>query len=281
MTTPVIAQDAPEPTQLPVIPYYSSSQNFNVPIPPGWRQISTEAGLAEFIHPDVDGAIYALAVQAEDVQSALNAAFEQLIPELEIEQRLTGVITLDGLDWYKSLYDIVGGGNITAFVQQRDSTYYVLLYLNRNPEIDLYMLAIEAENNNEQVSIEEVLSQLYPGVDLEPITSNEVELSNGTWIRSTYQLPDGEALHTLHQVRFDTTYVVIERGDGETLDTVNKALFTALFGFFVTPDNDEYLLLGIVVAAGLVIGLILSMVVRYRNLQKDERLIQQLKQDVH
>lgn len=273
------AQEA-EPTELPVIPYYTSSEQFNIPIPSGWSQISNTS-VAELAYPDVDGAIYTIAVEADDAQSAFDAAITEIAPEIETELRLTGEITLDGLDWYKSLYDIAGGGNITVFIQQRETDYYAILFINRNPEIDLYMLAIKEEAEGVGVDVSSALNELYPDVELTPAGSHEVELSNGTWTRSDYELPNGEELHTLHQIRFNTTYIIVERGNGETLDTVNKALFTVLFGFFVTPQNSDYLILGIVIGLGLVIGLIISMILRYRSLQKDEQLIETLKQDAN
>lgn len=43
-----------------------------------------------------------------------------------------------------------------------------------------------------------------------------------------------------------------------------------------TPDTIAYLILGLVATVVLLGGLVMSMVVRYRNLQKDLRLIEQL-----
>ena len=46
-----------------------------------------------------------------------------------------------------------------------------------------------------------------------------------------------------------------------------------------TPDTLNYLLLGLAVVTFIATGLIGSMVVRYRNLQKDLQLIEQLRDE--
>ena len=46
-----------------------------------------------------------------------------------------------------------------------------------------------------------------------------------------------------------------------------------------TPDTLSYLLLGLAVVTFIATGLIGSMVLRYRNLQKDMQLLEQLRND--
>lgn len=46
-----------------------------------------------------------------------------------------------------------------------------------------------------------------------------------------------------------------------------------------TPDTMSYLILGLVVAFGLVSALVASFIIRYRNLRKDMELIEQLRDE--
>lgn len=46
-----------------------------------------------------------------------------------------------------------------------------------------------------------------------------------------------------------------------------------------TPDTVAYLALGLVVVFGLVGGFVASLIARYRSLQKDMQLIEQLQRD--
>ncbi len=43
-----------------------------------------------------------------------------------------------------------------------------------------------------------------------------------------------------------------------------------------TPDTVAYLVLGLVVASGIFLAFVGSMIARYRNLQKDIQLLEQL-----
>ncbi len=46
-----------------------------------------------------------------------------------------------------------------------------------------------------------------------------------------------------------------------------------------TPDTGAYLVLGLVAIATVVLGYLASLYLRYRNLQKDQQLIEQLRDD--
>jgi hypothetical protein len=47
----------------------------------------------------------------------------------------------------------------------------------------------------------------------------------------------------------------------------------------VTPDTGAYLVLGLVVIFGILSAFIASIVIRYRSLQKDVQLLEQLEQE--
>jgi len=141
------------------------------------------------------------------------------------------------------------------------------------------MIATRPDDPGVEVGITEALAQIYPGFEGEPTSTTEVELSNGTWLRQEYNDIEGEAVSVLGQLRGNTTFVVIEQGEANKIERVNKAFYTVLFGFFVTPESTSYLYMGLATVFGFAGLLILSMVVRYRNALKDTELIRQLAQE--
>jgi hypothetical protein len=61
---------------------------------------------------------------------------------------------------------------------------------------------------------------------------------------------------------------------------VNAAFYTVLFGFFVTPATESYLLLGLGAIAVILTVFITSMAIRFRDLRKDAALIGDLQTDM-
>lgn len=271
-----------ERDELPVIPYYTSSnegRRFNIPIPDGWNAVSTDTSYARLVMADTDVEILAIAVEAETVEAALADGLSQIDGSLATESIVTGTIRLDGLEWIKNIYRLENGGTLNLFAQERNGVFFLLMQVNPNPAVDFFTVALAAEGDAVPVEINNTLVQIYPDFTGEATSEAPVELSNGTWTRSEYTSDDETVLTTLHQERFGTTYVVIENGDGETLDSVNKAFFTVLFGFFVTPQNDNYLTLGVIAVVGLLALMVGSMVARNQSLNNDLALIQQLQED--
>lgn len=278
-------EDEADAEPLPVFPYYTSSDEgarFNIPIPPGWQDVSTTEQYARLQIPGSAelGDIYTVAVLETDADAAALLAFSEINPDWQGEQIGEGSLRLDGLTWAQRLYDLGDDGTATAFLQNRDDVTFALIFHNPNPDADFYMLAgtTDVDDEDGAAVLQAELAALYPTVSDEPDDEAPVELSNGTWIQATYSAGD-DTIHTLRQARFGVVYMVIERGDGRLLEQVNKSLFTVLFGFFVTPENDDYLNLGIASVFALLALLIGSMWLRHRNLEKDVKLLAQLQDE--
>jgi len=266
--------------ELPVIPYVSTSgsiEQFNIPLPDGWRNVGT-ADVPHLVTQDVDAGIYVVAVGSNELEPGVQTAIEQVIPDFDAEPRSVGELNMDGNIWTQTVYDLDNDTDVTAFSMLRDSVVYSLLYVNEEPS-NFYMIATRPDDPGVEVGIVEALAQIYPGFEGEPVSSEPVELSNGTWLRQEYDDIEGEAVSVLGQLRGNTTFVVIEQGEANKIERVNKAFYTVLFGFFVTPASTSYLYMGLAAVFGFTGILILSMVVRYRNALKDTELIRQLAQE--
>ncbi len=278
---PIHAQEETEDeaeTTLPPIPYFvaeNSARKFNLPLPFDWQNVSTDPNIAHFTHPDGLGDIYALPVDNVDAQVAAETAIQQIIgAEITLTPRYSGKFQLDGNDWGKYAF-ASENGTFTAFTQTRDEAVYVVFYHYPQTDREFYFMAQNVVDENAQGSVLEALRTIYPELPDVATSESTVTLSNGDWTRQTYTVGDA-SITTLWQERGGVVYITVENGDGAVVDAVNKALFTSLFGFFVTPQNLGYLWLGLVVTFGILGVFIVSLWARHRSLTRDEALVREL-----
>lgn len=279
---PALAQDD-EAEALPVIPYYTSTQGtrqFNMPIPAGWSVDDTHPEYLQFTNDNADGSFYIFHNHVSDSETAVQTAIDIIAPDFAPNLRQQSEISFDGLIWEVSLYDGANGGNMSAFSQVRDEDVYTLIYLNPNPEYDFYIYATEGATTTEgatatEGATDDVLTALFP----DETFTHETSL-DGTWGQHIYnsETADGETkpLYLLARQSANNLYTVVQHGEGETINAVNRSLYTMLFGFFITPDNSGYLWLGLAVSLGTILVLIVSIFLRYRNAEQDLKTIEQL-----
>ncbi|GEM_PF-646920 len=299
---PTLAQDDGEDTTTPpVVPYFNAENPrtlFNVPIPFGWADMS-EANQAHFVNGDLQAEIYTLVLDAAEISEATKQTIDALAPDqfglqgiqTVVEQiaaetptlRFWSLVTLSNGDWTEAIYQLADGTDVTAFAQVREQAIYVLAYFNRAPG-DFLMLIKQPEKNAQgryepQDGIAAAMTDVFFGETLTPETTDTVALSNGDWQYNLYPPLNDLPLAAIGQARGDAVYVVIENGDEDLINTANKVFFTVFFGWFVTPYNDPYLYLALSAVAIIMIALIASIILRYRNLRKDLALIERLKQE--
>lgn len=280
LVMPISAQEdkKEEAPKLPPIPYFvaeNTGRKFNVPVPFDWENVSTDPNIAHFAHPNGLGNIYSLPVDSQAPQSAAETAIKRILGDISLTARYSGQFQLDGNDWGKFAFTSELG-TITAFTQTRDEAVYVLFYHYPKTDHEFYFMAQNVlEDESSQAGVLSALSTLYPEIPETPQTETIVPLSNGDWTRQTYAIGEAQIV-TLWQRRGGVVYITVENGDGAVVDGVNKALFTSLFGFFITPQNTPYLWLGLAVVFGIAGIFILSLFLRHRGLTRDEALVQEL-----
>ncbi len=288
--TVTLAQDdatsEPKATPEHVVQLFSSSDSergFNVPIPdaPGWVNLS-EGDTAHFQNTDLFADIYASAVAGTRADLGITSVLESLVDgvaEEHPEPFTSTQVTLNGTSWLQELYELADGRDITAFGGQRAENIYVLIYVNSDPESDYFHLITQQSGEADlEAGVAEALAVFDPSlVNVAPDVEDTVTLSNGDWTRQVYEDAN---IHLIAQERAgNVTYIAIERGNGHLLDGINKQFLTVFLGFFLTPNNDQYLILGVAAAVILMGGLIGSFFLRQRNLEKDLALIQQLRDE--
>jgi hypothetical protein len=280
---PLVAQeedvDEEKAEKLPPIPYFvaeNTARKFNVPLPFGWENASTDPNIAHFVFPTNEGDIYALPVDPQAPQSAAESAIRRILgDDITLTARYSGAFQLDGNDWGKFAF-ASDDGAITAFTQTRDEAVYVLFYHHPSTEREFYFMAQNiGEDDVPQNGVLLALRALYPELPDSAQSETTVPLSNGDWTRQIYAVGDSQVV-ALWQLRGGVIYIAVENGDGSVVDVVNKALFTSLFGFFITPQNTAYLWLGLAVVFIISGVFILSLFLRHRGLARDEALVREL-----
>ena len=285
----VMAQDDPAPAEDEsaevIVELFSSADSerrFNVPVPntAGWVNLS-EGNTAHFQNETLFADIYVTAMAGTAVEDNIDSTLSNLIAGFSEEAPIpfaTAQVNLGGTRWTQALYQLADGRDITAFGGIRGENTYLLIYVNSDPESDYYnLITQQSDEANLDEGVAEALQIFDESFDGTPDEVDTVELSNGEWTRQVYEEAN---IRLIAQERLgNVTYIAIERGDGHLLDGINKQFLTVFLGFFLTPANDQYLILGVVATAILMFGLIGSYFLRQRNLQKDIALIQQLRDD--
>ena len=99
-------------------------------------------------------------------------------------------------------------------------------------------------------------------------------LPGGEWL-----LQSSETVTAMSRVFGNDSYLAIAEGDADSLPELASAYHTSLLGFFVTPDNSNFLWLGLAAVFGILGSLLFSFVWRERHLQKELAFIQELARD--
>jgi hypothetical protein len=272
----ISAQDEDEePTVVPYVTSAGTVEQFNIPIPQGWQNVGSP-DLPHLVNESSTGNIYVVALEANDHTAGLQAAIQQIVPTLPAEARTSGELNIDGNLWQQRTYDLVDGQTLSAFSLLRDGVVYALIYVNPKTNPALYMIATRPETPGVEAGIQAALEALFGEAGAEAHTTEEITLANGDWTLQRYENLTDESVEALAQLRGNTTFAAVQAGEGDTLETINSAFFDVLFGFFVTPDTVSYLLLALGVIALVLITLIASLVIRFRNLRKDAALIRDL-----
>jgi hypothetical protein len=265
------AQDAEATEEAADIPYYTApqvSRRFNVPIPPGWDNLST-VDYAHFASDAAGGDIYVIALDAADMAAGIDAALSRLLPDAALDLRLEGDVALDDGPWLQRVYTVDDGGRVTAYAHVRDDAVYVLLYVDDAADGDQFTWIVQIDDeDNFEAGLRAGLAQIDPTLDADQADAR----ADGDWTRLEFPQRD---LSALAQTQGTRTYLVVGEGDDSPLDT-GADFLNLLLGFFITPMTDAYLALGLAAVFVIVLALVGSMAARYRNMQKDAELIQQL-----
>jgi len=273
------AQD--EEAEGPTIPYFQTGI-MNVPIPQdGWVDQS-EGDVALFVNEDLSATIRIEPFDTLLVEEAIPMALEPLVDAELPEPTYEGRVALNTGNWYQQHYDI-DDLSITAVSILKGDRTFVILFWEDSADYAVwhYILRTPLTEGSAEpdfaAAVEEAALALG-GDDLveEPSSTEEVVLVSGNWALFSYA--DGARLYAVEDDR--STYASLVRGDSN-LDATQAVdgYFTVFEGFFTTPDNSEFLLLGLAFFTIAMGGLMISFWLRYRGARKDMALVEQLAEE--
>lgn len=288
LLTPILvfAQDSESENE--DIAYLRLNSNFSVPEIRGW-DIVTENETALFSRDDIQAQIYVRIVDTLNTTEAIDAAIadvEQIALESS-EPILEGRIGRNNGTWnYRIFTD--GDTSVTAYALLQSNQVYVVLFAEESPDYEAYHLAMRS-GINDPATGEEISDAISPlalvainslfDADFsgEPVSTRNPVESNALWLESQYE--NGVTTASYFFLRENIVYITLVEGNSEIAAELSDAFDSIFLGFVITPDNSEFLRLGLIFSAVIMLTLLGSMFLRYQNLKKDMLVIEQLAEE--
>ncbi|MEO1290809.1 MAG: hypothetical protein AAFV93_23980 [Chloroflexota bacterium] len=267
--------------------YLRLNSNFSVPEITGWDS-TIEGETVLFSREDIDAQIYVRIVDTLDTDLAIEAAIadvESITLETS-EPILEGRIgRLDGTWNYRIFSD--ADTNISAYALLQSNQVYVVLFAEESPDYDAFHLA-KRSTTNDPATADDIANAVNPAVvevvaDLtgetisDPVSTRNPVESNALWIESSYD--NDLTTASYYYTRENIIYVTVVEGNADIAAELSDAFDSVFLGFVITPDNVEFLYLGLAFSVGIMLALIGSMWLRHQNLKKDMQVLEQLEAD--
>ena len=256
--TLTLAQDQAEPV---VIPYYQSATGFNVPIPNGWENESDES-TAHFTNPTLASQIHVTTRPETNVDEAIQNAIADQLDLIDLEVLYNDQVNLADGTWTNAVFQS-DGISISALGQLRGGQSFVHLFSENASDSNYYYLVADTDSVND-------LTEFVNGTVNNLEDTGTVSLPIGEWERQTSEI----ATRLTHSFN-DTQYTLLALEFAEAEEVAN-VLTTHLLGYFVSPNTDAYLYLGLGVTALTLAVFLFSLWWRKRNAEKDLAVIQSL-----
>jgi hypothetical protein len=250
--------------------YTHPSDRWNILIPPGWDNQSTD-DYALLVNEALGAEIYALSAPTTDVDAALAQAILLFMPDAGPGTPLDEVNLTTGA-WQQRAFQMADGSAAVAYAQVYEGRTYLIIYRNRAGALP-FVVRTEArveDGAGAQAALAAGFAQI--GVAAGDSTGIEAPTVENGYFRATYA--EYSALTRSTSV---TTADVILAPDAAA-DAAHGIAFTVVRDFFLTPQTDNFLLLGMVVSFGIMALFIASLLIRRRNLARDEETIRALEQ---
>ena len=275
--TGVIAQDGVAEEDLPVVPYFQSSA-FNAPVLEGWENQSTE-DVAQFYRAEAQATIRTAVVNNGDSVAGAKQDLEAFLGTTLGEPIYNDKVNLADGTWAVLVYQVDEDTTASAMARQNDGRSFVVSFIESNPDVNIFMATIahsdDSDADNPVLEIGTAV-ETFTSTSADDLSEPEtIDLPTGKWTLQT----DGDSVTALGWIFGNDSYLAIADGTVDNLPELANAYNTSLLGFFITPDNGFYLILGLTVSLGTLIILLMSIILRSRGLEKDLAVIRQLAQD--
>lgn len=272
--------------ELPEIPYFRGSSGFNVPILEleGWDNQHTDDD-AIYINADLNTRINVTMVRTLDDNEAIQTAINALTDSEHSEPFVDTRIGLSTGTWTQQLFS-TDDMSISSFALVRGDRTFVVTLIEESPDYNAHQVAVRSPILS-TTDDGTVLTDFAGGVDLAVQTflgedvsftlTDSVDLSVlGLVSLQNQYSTDTNDVTVFAQELEGITYATITTSDAETATQLGESVESVFLGFFITPDNTNFLYLGLTMVA-LIFGVLLgSMWLRYSNVQKDMALVEEL-----
>ncbi|MEQ8673766.1 MAG: alpha/beta fold hydrolase [Aggregatilineales bacterium] len=163
---------------------YSTDQ-YQIPVPAGWQDNSTTE-VVHFTNADGTANLYALSVEAEDVQSGITDALVQIDSDFSAQPvQMTDVPLPGGVVWTQNVYALPDGDLIAALGRVSDGWTYVIVL--RAPQAGL---AVEATTLNQVLLGHTIIGEVTVAVSLpDYINPDAFNESETVVVSGEYELP--------------------------------------------------------------------------------------------
>jgi hypothetical protein len=261
------------------IPYLELGQNFAVPALPAWEHV-VEGETAIFTNRALDAQIYVAAYDSQDILAMIPIAISKVYSGEIPAPIYSSRIAPNNGTWEYRLYN-VEDTSISAYGMLKSNRVYVVVFIENSVDYEAYQLTVrssvaDASGQAIRQVIDEAslkaIQSIYPdffGTIQEAIYPAQ---GNEAWVLAEYP----NSLATASYLNDNIVYVTLVDGDSSIAPELSNAFDTVFLGFVITPNNSEYLYLGLAFASSIMLILVGSMWLRYRSLQKDLQTLEQL-----
>lgn len=287
LLTPILVFAQEETDEAEEITYFRLNNNLSVLTIPGWELTSPENETALYSRDDIAAQIYVNIVDTLDTREAIESTIAS-VDSITVdtgEAILEGSIGRNNGTWNYRIYS-EGDTSVTAYALLKSNQVYVVLFAEESPDYDAYHLALRSPINDPQTvddtneainsmavqTITSLIDETFAG---EALSTGYPAEDNNRWVEASY----GNNITTASYLANGIVYVTVVEGDVDIAAELSNAFDTVFLGFVITPDNIEFLYLGLAFSGGIMLVLIVSMFLRYQNIKKDMLVLEQLEEE--
>ena len=255
---------------------YFQSRAFNAPILEGWLDQSGD-DYAQFQLAEAQATIRTAIVARDDVIDAVGAELSDAF-EIEVgEPAYQDKVNLADGTWTVLVYDYDEVTTASVMARLADTGAVVISFVEQDPAARTALLTMARTDDSPEDAGREIAMAIAAVAEKAPSDLAQAEramMPSGEWV-----IFAGEGLTAMGMVFGNDSYVALRQGKPGDLAALADAYNRTLLGFFMTPDNSQYLALGLAVVfviLGLLVG---SLFWRERGIRKDLALLEALAEE--
>ncbi len=252
---------------------YFQSRAFNVPILEGWEDQSGD-DYAQFHLAEAEATIRTAIVPRDDIIAAVGAELSDAFGINVGQPNYQDKVNLADGTWSVLVYDYDEDTTASVMARLAGAGAAVISLVERDPAARTALLTLARTDNSQEDAATEIALAIDAMAEKAPSVLAQAEramLPSGEWV-----IYAGEGLTAMGLVFGNDSYIALREGAPGDLTALADAYNRTLLGFFITPDNSQYLALGLAVVFVILGTLAGSLFWRERGIRKDLALLEAL-----